>query len=717
MPERVCNDKLLTHGAIAIDVESTGLLWRHGDQPYCFSITDEDFNNFYVSFYVDPYTRQVSYDEFAPTPAIPGHGAKWKPKDFIDYLAEMMQDESRPKVFHNAKFDIGHIGTHMGIWPSGKIHDTRLMARIYNSDEPSYKLKPLAKKYCNIGVDDIEELKNWVSKLRRKAARQPNWKLAKDMEADYWIVQQAGCLLDLYPNEERHIQLLDEVYCRKDTIRTMALFSKYYDGIYAEEGSRVIYERELELMELVQRMEARGVSVDKTIALADRQYSVDMAKQHLQNIRDFTNNPQFNPNSPAQVQYLVFDKLKIKPTKFTEGGAASADYKVLKDNESQHPILHDIIQYKAHDKAVGTFFDTYIDLMLPDPENEGRYIIHANFNQDNARTGRFSCDTPNLQQVSNPDTSFKGTDVIQARNPFGPRPGYTWYSFDYSQMELRVFAGCANVQQIIDDILSGRDPNTEVANRAWGGRGNPIAIRQAALSLELGNSEPTSIEVAEAWKQYGWNHDLAMRGERSVEAMMTAERWLKDNNYDIVKAEKGIGKKITRNRAKMVMFAKLYGGGAKAVMGLLYCSELVAKQFLEDIDKAYPQINRYMRRLTREALDEGYITNKYGRKLHIARERAYTCVNYMIQGTSADMMKLSMLDCDKWLRRNEIPGYLVMTIHDEIIFEIKNTVDHMKILPELKFYMEDHEKYVGVPMAVGIKKAEKQWSLDEPVNL
>ena len=157
MPERVCNDKLLTHGAIAIDVESTGLLWRHGDQPYCFSITDEAFNNFYVSFYVDPYTRQVSYDEFAPTPAIPGHGAKWKPKDFIDYLAEMMQDESRPKVFHNAKFDIGHIGTHMGIWPSGKIHDTRLMARIYNSDEPSYKLKPLAKKYCNIGVDDIEE--------------------------------------------------------------------------------------------------------------------------------------------------------------------------------------------------------------------------------------------------------------------------------------------------------------------------------------------------------------------------------------------------------------------------------------------------------------------------------------------------------------------------------------------------------------------------------
>lgn len=710
-----CENERMGPGEVSIDTETTGLLWRHGDRGFSFSLCDTNYNSFYAEFYVDPLTREVDYDSFSPGPCPDGFSKTWKPRNYIEYLAEISEDAKRPKVFHNAKFDTGILRM-MDVQVHGEVHDTKLMARIFNSDEGSYSLKPLAYKHCGIPLDDIEELKRWVDSLRRKA-RQQGWKVHKDREADYWLVQQADVLLDISEAEALRIQLLAEDYCRKDTVRTMALYQKYFPEISGCESDATVYRREQELMQMVLEMEERGVATNRLIAISDRENSVKLAKYHLENVRKFAGDPYFNPNSAAQLQKLVYEKMGIQATKFTPGGAPSADYKILKDNESSHPVMHDIIQYKAHERAVNGFFDNYIALMLPDKLNPGGYVVHPNFNQDNTRTGRFSCDTPNLQQVSNPDSSFKGTDVIQARNAFGPRPGYTWYMMDYAQMELRVFAGCANVQQIITDILTGKDPNTEIANRAWGGRGNPTAIRQATLSMELGNIEPTSIEVRDAWKEYGWSPELAAKGERTSEAMLVAEQWLKDHDYDIVKAEKAIGKKITRNRAKMVMFAKLYGGGPKAVQGLLYCSMNQAKEFLNDIDKVYPQINRYMRRLTREALDEGYITNKYGRKLKISRERAYTSVNYMIQGTSADMIKVSMLDCTRFMKHEaQIDGHIVMTIHDEIVFEIRDGHATPKVLDGLKFRMEDHEKYVGVPMEIGIKKAVKQWSLDEPVS-
>jgi len=713
------NDQLNLNGAIAIDTETTGLRYRHSDRMYSVSLCDEEFNSFYVEFYVDPKTRMPQYSYYGIDTPCEGFMDNCSPTEVFEYIRSICENPSIPKIFHHKKFDAGMLRA-AGINLQGEYDDTKIMARVINTSRMSYGLKPLALEDCGIPTDDIKELKYWVQKLRQEAKRNSDsFTVSPESEAaDYWLTQQVRALLDLTNEQYDHIERLGEIYCRKDTVRTMALWKKYKAEIEADGHFMIAYDRELEILPLIERMEERGVGINQAIVLEDRKISENLAAVHLKAIYDSGLVPgDFNANSPKQLQELLYHTLGLKPTKFTDSGQPSTEYKTLKDLEHKHPVMHDIIQYKSHSKAISTFFDNYLALMLPDKLNPGGHCLHPVINQDNARTMRFSYEDPNLQQVSNPDTSFKGSDVVQARNGFGPRPDHVWYHYDYAQMELRVFAGAAKVQSIIDDILAGRDPNTEIANKAWGGKGNPNAIRQAALSMELGSMTPSSPIMAEVWETYGWNSEKAKHGERSTIAEQAAYDWLSDNNWDIVAAETAVGKKMTRNRAKMVMFAMLYGGGAKAVMGLLYCSRQEALDHLNAIDRAYPEIRQYMKRLTREAIEKGYIINLYGRKLRIAKERSYTCVNYMVQGSSADMIKLSMLRCDKVAFERQVRCYECMTIHDEIAFEIHKEDDSLDLLRDLKYQMENHMNYVGVPMEVGVKKVVSQWSLDEKVKL
>lgn len=695
--------------AISVDTETTGLRWRHGERVWSVSMCDIHDNSWYCEWLVDPFTRMPDYTK------VPD----WlegviDPEEAIEYIKSIVQNPDIPKVYHNAKFDIGMLSK-MGIIHQGEAHDTTILARVVDSDEPTYKLKPLAEKYCGIPQEDLTELKKIVGQLR-KIAKRLGWKIHKSAEADYWLVQYAPLLITgVYKNITKGYQRLGEQYCRMDTLRTIHLYKRYEPTIEEIPNHAITYDRELELQWIVKEMEDYGIRMFRNVVEADREYSVNMAMTHMNNIVKQSWSG-FNPNSTEDLG-LFMKCLGIPPVKFTDNGNESWAYKVLKDLEGDYPVLHDIIQWKAHSKAVGTFFDTYLELMLPDPEHEGCYTIHPNFNQANARTGRFSSNDPNLQQVSNPDTSFKGSDVIQARGGFGPREGTSWLCMDYSQMELRIFAGVAQVDTIIDDILSGRDPNTEVANKAWGGRDNPVAIRQAFMSMELGADEPSSDKVQELWDKYGWNPVFDDRNVNSPKARRIALEWLADWDYDIVAAEKAIDKKMTRNRAKMVMFAKLYGGGDKAVAELLMISREEAKIFMADISRAYPQIDQYMRRMMRVARDEGCIINKYGRILKIPRDRIYTCVNYMVQGTAADMMKLSMISCYKYIKANNLPVKIVATIHDEIIFEIDNNYITQEIVDGLKFGMENHQQYVGVPMEVGVKIVRKQWSQAEGLKL
>ncbi len=287
-------------------------------------------------------------------------------------------------------------------------------------------------------------------------------------------------------------------------------------------------------------------------------------------------------------------------------------------------------------------------------EGSGEFALHPNFNQVGPVTARFSCRDPNLQNVPNALTT-RSSEPIQARRPFGPRKGYFMYCNDYEQLEVRIFADVAQEPTMLEAILNGRDMHTECTNKAWGGKGNPAAIHSAIQALELAEREPTSALVAEAWKEF-WPVEKRSIRNRSE----AADRWLACFDYDIV---------------------------------------------------------RYIKSLTMEAKRNGYIRNCYNRRVNVDPDKAYRSVNYKVQGSAAELMKTAMRKCNEYLWSTGLDAHLIMTIHDELVFEIKQEHAYKRVLRQLKVIMEDHEGVFGIAMPTEMSRVRDSWVNKEKVEL
>lgn len=163
----------------------------------------------------------------------------------------------------------------------------------------------------------------------------------------------------------------------------------------------------------------------------------------------------------------------------------------------------------------------------------------------------------------------------------------------------------------------------------------------------------------------------------------------------------------------MCLYGKAYGAGVNGVVGLLRCSSSEAEKWLKDLDNRFPEMRKESNRWMRKAQEDGYIENAYGRRLTVPSDRPYVATNYKIQGSAADMMKISMARCHRFLKDSGLDAHIVLTVHDELIFEIK--IEHSKkwVLRKIKELMEDHDSYVGIPMSVGISKVTSSWDIEE----
>lgn len=671
---------------VALDTETTGVLPWNGDAPFAFSLCTDDGNSCCWQWPVDPFTRRV-------------HPA---PQD-LRYLQDICGDPHILKIFHNAKFDMRMLECSFGIRTVFPIADTMIMARVVNSIEEDVGLKPLASRYCNFPDTDQAELQAAVV-AARKVGRKKGWKLAEDVQADYWTLQQTG-----------QSELLERYACA-DAERTMLLWFLFQQALEADPNRyQIYYEHEMKLFPIVYRMETRGIRYDPVVGMAEREKLQDRREKFRRELRQMTGNPDFNPNSATQVaEFMERSGLTIE--KRTKTGKPSVDVKTLAQYQ-EHPFVQLELGFRAADKGLSSFFDRYEQLRVPDPLVPGGWALHPSFNQSKARTGRFSCSDPNFQNVANALTT-RSVEPIQARTPFGPRPGYAWVFMDYSQLEVRIFADVAHETTMLAAIEANRDLHTECANKVWGGRANPAAIRAAAHALELHHRVPQDEASAEAvlaaWERLGWNPN----GNHSPDVIATvANTWLEEFDYDIVRAEASLGKKTSRAKAKMGLFTKLYGGGVPAVMDLVGCSQLEASQFLDDYDLAFPTIKAYIRQLSSQAAADGEIVNRYGRRIKVLPDKAYRAVNYMVQGSAADLLKRSMIRCDELLAESGLDAHMVLTIHDELVFEVRE--DHLDTnwLTALKWTMEDHEGHFNVPLPVDVKISRGSWIDKEKLEL
>ena len=666
------------------------MAWK-GDQPFGISFFNLDGEALYFEWDVDPWTRTVVPDPLE-----------------LELCAEILGNRKIRKIFFQAKFDIRMMQEGHGVETVGPIDDAMFMAHVFNSAEP-HALKPLSEKYLGYSRDDLQTLKKATIKCRRQAKKLGWWK-CKDVEGDYWLNRK------LDPEN-----ILCQTYCINDTERTI-LLEMFYKEALTDLGLMHVYKREMELWPVTYAMETRGIRTD--LAVVDVEISKHKkAVEYWRNIVEevaWTEWPNFDIDSPQQCGKLVYGKLglpierRTSPSSKFPQGQPQVNVDALWQHVS-HPVVKALFKYRASSKALSNFFLKYHMFACHDSISPSEMVIHADFNQVGPATGRFSCRKPNWQNTADA-LGTRSPEPIQAREPFGPRIGYVWAHMDWSGQEVRIFADVSKEEVLLKAIKRGFDVHTFTANKAWGSKDNPRAIDAAIHALELDGSGSESgqrDDVALLWRRYGIKRLNGLEDEDKAEV---ASAWLSEFAWDIVKAEASLAKKTARARSKMIFFAKIFGGGPRAIKDLLKCDWDEATQFLQDFSDLYPRMDDYIHELSHEALLNGYITNVFGRRLAVNPNKPYIAVNYMVQGSAADMIKLSMIRTNKYLEELELDIHLVMCVHDELIFEVYKQHRFKSVLLELKAIMEDFPIF-SIAMPVDIEICIKRWNEKVKIKL
>lgn len=613
-------DLTTLHGdVIAVDTETTGLSVWHGARPFAFSFCNEEGDTRYLRVTVDPFTRVPQLDSKT-----------------LQMLRYIFRDERRKEfVFWNAKFDVRmfeSIGVQV---PHKKVHDAMFAMHVLRSSEPTFKLKPMAKKYVDMEDDDQKALQRQVMIQRRKG-KAYNWNIGDNVYEDYWMAPRDIC----------------EEYAVKDAIRTMLLWQMARE-LMPDENVLETYEEEMRLWPIVYEMETYGVRLN--YEENERQIKHWKQKQHEALARCISlAGMKFDPKKPHEIRYVLYKKLKLKQSEVTDTlSLPSTAAGVLKHME--HPVARAILEYRAAGKAVSTFFERYKKSATQD--NTGQWIIHPEFRQVGPRTGRFSSANPNMQNVAD-EASANPVIPIQARIPLGPRTGYNWYASDYSQMETRLFADAAQEGTMLTAFRNGDDLHALTAALCW----------------------PEEVAAAKA------------SGD--------PQRY-----------------KHMRNRAKFFNFGIIYGIGPKSAAKQLNVTEKLAKQFLDDYRKRFPHIEDYMTELSKQAVKRGEIRTMYGRRVPVDAERAYAAVNYQIQGTAADIIKRAMRKVDKNFKQKGADGHLVLTIHDELISEVRKSHAYRHVLRGVCKAMEDTDGVVGIPLPTEMSVITESWARKRKIKL
>lgn len=240
--------------------------------------------------------------------------------------------------------------------------------------------------------------------------------------------------------------------------------------------------------------------------------------------------------------------------------------------------------------------------------------VHTSYQQAITATGRLSSTEPNLQNI--PIKSSQGKKI---RNAFVAEQGKKIFAADYSQIELRIMAHLSGDENLLKAFKNKIDIHSFTASEIF-----DIGIDKVS-------------------------HD-------------------------------------DRRSAKAINFGLIYGMSSFGLSKQLGISIPEAKEYMDIYFNRYPKIKFYMNEMIEFAKTKGYVETVYGRKLYLpeinskrAQRRNYaerTAINAPVQGTAADIIKVAMIQIDKWLMQQKSKTKMIMQVHDELVFEIyENDID------------------------------------------
>lgn len=330
-------------------------------------------------------------------------------------------DKKILKCAQNMKFD-NTILAAKGLQVEGPFFDTMVAAYCINPGRTGFGLKDLAADYLNERMTRIEEL---IGK-------------GKDMVTFTRVpIEKAA------------------PYAAADAEVTLRLMDFLAPKLAEENVGDLFGKLEMPLVEVIQAMEKNGILIDADYLRGVGKQFTDQKASIEKEIFAIAGE-EFVLNSPKQLARILFEKLKLPPSKKTKTGF-STDEDVLIKLAKENPICEKIIACRELSKLSSTYVDSILDLI--DTET-GR--VHTSFNQTGTITGRLSSTNPNLQNI--PIRTENGRLI---RKAFIASPGNVLVSADYSQIDLRSLAHMSGDPVLVKTFKAGGDVHAATASEMF----------------------------------------------------------------------------------------------------------------------------------------------------------------------------------------------------------------------------------------------------------
>lgn len=240
----------------------------------------------------------------------------------------------------------------------------------------------------------------------------------------------------------------------------------------ARQGLSDVYLKiEEPLIRVLAKMEKDGVKMDLDSLRSFAAGLREEVQQREEKIRSMAGNPNLNISSPKQIAALLYDELQLLQRK--KKGNDSTDEETLLSIEDRHPIVREILEFRAAKKLLSTYIEPFPGYIS---RSDGK--IHTCFNQALTATGRLSSSNPNLQNI--PIRSERGKEIRKAFVP--SREGGVIMSADYSQIELRIMAHLSQDRHLIEAFNSGLDVHKATAAKIFGIDSSEVSAEQRRIA-------------------------------------------------------------------------------------------------------------------------------------------------------------------------------------------------------------------------------------------
>lgn len=267
-------------------------------------------------------------------------------------------------------------------------------------------------------------------------------------------------------------------YAAEDADVTLRLWQVLKPRLAAE-GLASVYERlERPLVDVLARMEERGISVDRQVLSRLSGDLAQSAAAYEDEIYELAGE-KFNIGSPKQLGDILFGKIGLPGASKTKTGQWSTSAQVLEDLAAEGlPLPRKIVDWRQLTKLKSTYTDALPGYIHPQTKR-----VHTSYAMASTSTGRLSSSEPNLQNI--PVRTSEGRKI---RTAFIAEPGNKLISADYSQIELRVLAHVADIPQLKQAFADGIDIHAMTASEMFGVpvEGMPSEVRRRAKAINFG---------------------------------------------------------------------------------------------------------------------------------------------------------------------------------------------------------------------------------------